>query len=174
MYIIVGLGNPGEEYVNTRHNIGRMAEEYISQSRNLEAKFVWSDNFMNKSGSAVAKFVKSKKATKNLIVIHDDMDLPLGTIKVSYNRSSGGHKGVESIIRAIKTEGFVRVRIGISPTTPSGKIKKPKGEKEVEKFILGKFKKPEMEILKTVLKNVSAAVFTITEHSLGTAMTKFN
>ena len=174
MYIIVGLGNPGNEYESTRHNTVRMAQDYISKSGVVDAKFVVPDTFMNKSGVAVAKVVKSKKAAEKLIVIYDDLDLALGTLKISYNRSSGGHKGVESIIKALKTEAFIRIRIGISPTTPSGKIKKPQGEKDVEKHILSPFKKSEMEILKKVFKSAKDAAATIVEHGVGPAMTEFN
>ena len=162
MYIIVGLGNPGEEYARTRHNTGRMALDCISKSRKTDAKFIFPDTFMNKSGLVVAKVVKSKRAAQNLIVIHDDLDLPLSTLKISYGRGSGGHKGVESIIRALKTKEFIRIRIGI------GK----KGD--VEKHILSKFKKPEMEILKKVFKRASGAVSTIINHGLECAMNEFN
>src|SRR3989344_6264457 len=99
MYIIVGLGNPGHEYARTRHNTGRMAAEFVSKKVS-GIKVIIPDTFMNKTGRAVAQVVKSKKAAEKLIVIYDDLDLPLGTLKISYNRSSGGHKGLESIIRA--------------------------------------------------------------------------
>ena len=173
MYIVVGLGNPGDEYARTRHNTGRMAADFLAEKiRGI--KVVVPDTFMNHSGKAVMKVVKSQKAAKNLIVIYDDLDLPLGTMKISYNRSSGGHRGVESIIKALKTEEFIRIRIGISPATPSGKLKKPKGEKDVEKHILSEFKKPEMDILKKVFKKVSAAVEKIVSDGLAPAMTEFN
>ena len=69
---------------------------------------------MNKSGNAVGDLIKSQKAAKDLLVVHDDLDLPLGRMKMSFNKSSGGHKGVESVMRAVKTESFWRLRIGIS------------------------------------------------------------
>lgn len=160
MYIIVGLGNPTEEYAHTRHNTGRMAADFIA-SKVSGIKVFTPDTYMNKSGPAVAKAMAGKSA-KKLIVIHDDLDLPLGGMKVSYNRNSGGHKGVESIIRALETKEFIRIRIGI-------------GKKEdVEEYILGKFKKSEIETLKKVFKNVSAAVFTIIEKGLAPAMKEFN
>ncbi len=162
MYFIVGLGNPGEVYARTRHNTGRMAEDYISESGKVEAKFIFPDTFMNKSGLAVAKVIKNKKTAERLIVIYDDMDLPLGTLKVSFNRSAGGHKGVESIIHALKTETFIRIRIGIGKKA------------NVEKHILGKFKKSEIEILKKVFKRAQGAVETIITHGLDRAMTEFN
>lgn len=173
MYIIVGLGNPKEEYALTRHNAGRMAADFVGEKVSKIKVFV-PDTFMNKTGGAVAKVVKSNKAAEKLIVIYDDLDLPLGVLKISYNRSSGGHRGVESIIKALKTREFIRIRIGVSPTTPSGKLKKPKGEADVEKFILSEFKKSEMEILKKVFKKVAEAVETIVEEGKEVAMMRFN
>src|SRR3989344_4040827 len=100
MHIVVGLGNPGEEYKLTRHNTGRMAAGFLAEKiRGI--KVLVPDTYMNKTGGSVAKVVKSKKAAEKLIVIHDDLDLPLGTIKISYNRGSGGHRGLESIIKAL-------------------------------------------------------------------------
>lgn len=175
MYIIVGLGNPSSQYARTRHNTGRMALEYIAKnSPDLSAKFVFLDTFMNKSGSGVLKAVKSKKAAEKLIVIYDDLDLPLGSMRISYNRSSGGHKGLESIIKALKTEAFIRIRIGIAPVTPGGKLKKPSGESAVEKHILSDFKKPEQDLLKKVFKKAKEAAEAIVEKGVGPAMTKFN
>ena len=173
MYIVVGLGNPGDEYACTRHNTGRMAADFLSQKVS-GVKVFTPETYMNKTGPAVAKVVKSKKAAEKLIVIYDDLDLPLGKMKISYNRSSGGHRGVESIIKALKTEAFIRIRVGISPATPSGKLKKPLGEKVVEKHILSEFKKSEADILKKVFKRVSDAVETIVNHDLTKAMTEFN
>lgn len=174
MHIVVGLGNPGEEYSRTRHNTGRMCADFLSEKVG-GIKVVVPDTFMNRSGGAVAKVVKSKKAAEKLIVLYDDLDLPLGTFKISYNRGSGGHNGLESVIKALKTREFIRIRIGIAPTTPSGKMKaRPSGGKELEKYILSDFKKPEMEVLKKVFKKVSLAVEMITEESLERAMTEFN
>ncbi len=173
MYIVVGLGNPGVEYSRTRHNAGRMAADFVAE-KVAGVKVVTPDTFMNHSGKAVVKVVKSKKAAEKLIVIYDDLDLPIGTMKISYNRSSGGHRGVESIIKALKTEAFIRIRIGISPKTPGGKTKKPIGEKVVEKHILTEFKKPEMEVLKKIFKTIVTAVETIKDDGLQTAMTEFN
>ncbi|MFA6094507.1 MAG: aminoacyl-tRNA hydrolase [Candidatus Paceibacterota bacterium] len=166
-YIIVGLGNPGEEYENTRHNTGRIAlasfiKEYDlvlepnKQTKSLMAKgkvgkesvvVLLPETFMNKSGEAVKPLVTSAKKAETLVVVHDDLDLPIGTIKMVFNRGSGGHKGVESIMRAAKTEGFLRIKVGVSPTTPGGKLKKPTGEKVID-FIIGKFKTPELDIMK--------------------------
>ena len=129
---------------------------------------------MNNSGKAVTPLVKSKKDLKDLIVIYDDMDLPLGKIKISFNRSAGGHRGLHSVIRALKSEEFLRIRIGIAPATPSGKVKKPKGEKAVINFILGEFKKSELETLKKLSKKVAEAVEMIFTESKEKAMSIYN
>jgi peptidyl-tRNA hydrolase, PTH1 family len=173
MHIVIGLGNPGEEYAYTRHNTGRMTADFIAKKVS-GVKVLTPDTYMNHSGKFVAKHVKSKKAAEKLVVIYDDLDLPIGTMKISYNRSSGGHRGVESIIKALKTEAFVRIRIGISPATPSGKLKKPAGEKAVEKHILTEFKKPEMEKLKKVFKKAADAVEVMRDRDHFAAMTEFN
>ncbi|MES2214240.1 MAG: aminoacyl-tRNA hydrolase [Patescibacteria group bacterium] len=174
MYIVVGLGNPGEEFEHTRHNTGRLLLGELAKKDIQNVKLVHLDTFMNKSGSGVAKVVKSKKAAEKLVVVYDDLDLPLGVMKVSFDRGSGGHKGIESIVKALGTGAFVRIRIGISPTTPSGKIKKPKGEAAVEKFILGEFKKSEMETLKKVFKRAETAVEYLATDGLQKAMTECN
>jgi len=175
MKLVVGLGNPGEEYKNTRHNTGRivvgMVESKISDNK---IKFLTPDTFMNKSGKAVVPLIKTKKDLENLVVIYDDIDLPLGKIKISYNRSSGGHNGLGSVIKALKSEEFLRIRVGIAPATPSGKIKKPKGEKAVINFILGEFKKPELETLKKLSKKITEAVATIFSEGKDKAMSLYN
>lgn len=178
MKLVVGLGNPGEEYKNTRHNTGRilvgMIEKKLEDKKIKFLKFLLPDTFMNNSGKAVAPLIKTKKDLKDLVVIYDDIDLPLGKMKISFNRSSGGHNGLGSIIKSLKSEEFLRIRIGIAPATPSGKIKKPKGEKAVINFILGEFKKSELEILKKLSKKVTEAVETIFSESKDKAMSLYN
>ncbi|MBY0376713.1 aminoacyl-tRNA hydrolase [Patescibacteria group bacterium] len=176
MKLVVGLGNKGEEYQNTRHNTGQIILSMIEKK--LEGgpkiKFFVPDTFMNLSGKAVATYVKTKKDLSELVVIYDDIDLPLGTMKISFNRSSGGHNGLGSIIKTLKSEEFVRIRIGIAPATPSGKIRKPKGEKAVLNFLLGEFKKSELEALKKLSKKVAKAVETIFTESKDKAMSLYN
>jgi len=175
MFFIVGLGNPGIEYKNTRHNTGRMAVEFFSKKNvSKKVKIIESGEFMNNSGKAVAKFIKSKKSAQNLIVVHDDLDLPLGTLKISYNKGVGGHRGLDSVVKAVKTLKFVRVRIGISPATAKGRAKKPEGEQKVLDFILGKFKPSESDILKKTLKRASEAVQTLIIDGRERAMNMFN
>ncbi|MCC7160171.1 aminoacyl-tRNA hydrolase [Candidatus Nomurabacteria bacterium] len=175
MKLVVGLGNPGKEYENTRHNTGRILVSMIEKKlEDSKIKFLTPDNFMNNSGKAVAPLIKSKKDLENLVVIYDDIDLPLGKMKISFNRSSGGHNGLGSIIKALKSEEFLRIRIGISPATPTGKLKKPSGEKAVLNFLLGEFKKPELEIIKKLSKKVAEAIETIFTESKDKAMSLYN
>ena len=175
MKLVVGLGNPGEEYEHTRHNTGRIIVNLIEKKWDgPKVKFVTPDTFMNNSGKEVVKYIKSKKDLKDLIVIYDDIDLPLGKIKISFNRSSGGHNGLHSVIKALKSEEFVRIRVGIAPATSSGKIKKPTGEKNVLKFILGDFKKSELETLKKLSKKVAEAIAMVYEEGKEKAMSIYN
>ena len=193
-YIIAGLGNPGEEYVDTRHNAGRIilnavkkefGDEFVlnkklnaetSQAKisNEKVTLIAPLNFMNLSGKSIAPLVKNVKAAQKLIVIYDDFSLPLGKIRISYNRSSGGHNGLESIIKAVKTEAFVRVRIGTAPENAKGNAKLINGEEKVEKFILGKFKEDEIKELKKVGKTVAEAVLVLIKEGREKAMSLFN
>ena len=177
-YIIFGLGNPGEKYANTRHNAGRIVASEIAKrlADNKKVKFVTPDQkiMMNTSGKALSGLIKSKKDASKIIVIHDDLDLPIGKLKISWNRGTGGHRGLESILKQIKTTEFIRFRLGIAPVTPSGKTKKPSGEEKVLKHILGEFKDSELKILKNLGKKASEAVEVIVGESLQKAMTLFN
>jgi len=176
MKLIVGLGNPGEEYRNSRHNTGFIMLSMVEKKLSLKdkVKFVYPDKFMNNSGKVVGPLVKSKKDLKDLVVIYDDIDLPIGKMKISFNRSSGGHNGLGSIIKALKTEEFLRIRIGISPETPSGKLRKPKGEKDVLKLLLGKYKEKEMAELKKLSKKVTEAIEIIFMEGKDKAMSLYN
>lgn len=177
-WVIAGLGNPGSEYDNTRHNIGRdflvalakkegvkewkEDKKIHGQSAKAElfgkkALLVLPDTYMNNSGKAFLSVVTSKKQAEQLIVVQDELDLPLGTVKIAFGSSAGGHRGVDSIQKALKTKDFVRIRVGISPATASGKIKKPDGEKVVD-FVLGKFKPSEGDVLKKMKKTVFEAI----------------
>ncbi len=182
MKLIVGLGNPGKEYEHTRHNAGRIITALIEKKlegsgagkKDGKIKFLVPDTFMNLSGKAVAPYIKSKKDLAGLVVIYDDIDLPIGSMKISFDRSSGGHNGLESIIKAVKSREFLRIRIGITPVTPSGKLKKPAGEQKVLGFLLGEFKKPELEILKKISKRAAEAVEVFYTESKDKAMSLYN
>lgn len=177
--VIVGLGNPGKEYEKTRHNAGRNAVEFVAKNEDFDefvfngkskalvtkgnigtesAVLVLPETMMNNSGKAVSAFIKSPKAAKNLLIIHDDLDLSLGTIKMVFGRGSGGHKGVESVMRALKTENFARIRIGTSAVGKKHQAKKVSGEEKVIKFVIGKWKSSEEAVFKKVLKKVAESV----------------
>jgi PTH1 family peptidyl-tRNA hydrolase len=194
MKLIVGLGNPGEEYNGTRHNTGWVVLDFIlgnkiewKQSSGTKALFfkdlvggksveyVKPSTFMNNSGVAVA-YLKDKHKLKlsDIVVIYDDVDLPIGKIKISYDRSSGGHNGVESMIKKLKSKEFLRIRIGIAPVTPTGKIKKPKGEEAMLKFLLGKYKESELSELKKISKKVKEAIEIAFTESKEKAMSLYN
>jgi PTH1 family peptidyl-tRNA hydrolase len=175
MKLVVGLGNPGSEYENTRHNAGRIVVEMIAKKiTEKKIKFLIPDTFMNNSGPAVAKALAGKKAFKDLIVIYDDIDLPLGRMRISFNRSSGGHNGLASVIKYLKSEEFLRIRIGLAPATPTGKLRKPKGEKAVLNFLLGEFKSSELTELKKISKKVAEAVEMIYAEGSQKAMSLYN
>jgi len=175
-YIIVGLGNPGQEYEWTRHNTGRMVVDAFAKLLEIEefeidkklnslvakikvgkntVTLVKPETFMNKSGNAVGPLVKSKKAAETLVVIHDELDIPFGKMKMSFNKSAGGHRGVVSVVKAVKTEAFIRLRIGISHVTAGGKMKKPQGEEAVIDLILSKFKPAEQIEFKKLAKKAA-------------------
>jgi len=189
MKLIIGLGNPNPEYKNNRHNIGfqiidQIAESLILKSLKLEKKFkaevcagTFEDQkiilakpqtFMNNSGLAV-KLLKTfyKIKPQDIIVIHDDIDLPIGGIRISKWSSSGGNKGVESIIKEIGTKNFIRVRIGIANDL---RAKIP-----ADKFVLQNFNTQDKKILKNILPRAQEAVKMIIEaEPLEKVQNKFN
>ncbi len=194
-YVLVGLGNPGTEYDETRHNVGFIVLDALTKQFDFdEAVFdkkknarigggtlgkhkvvtIYPETFMNNSGKAVAPYIKSKKDAERLVVIHDELDVPLGRVKMSFGKNSGGHNGIESVIKAAKTKDFVRIRVGISPATASGKIRKPSGEKEVIKFILGKFKPAELAELKKLSKKIGPAIETLIKEGRDKATGELN
>jgi len=198
-YIIVGLGNPGLEYEQTRHNTGRLIlESFYKKALKENDLSEWKvdkkisalksagkigkesvvllepETMMNNSGKSLKELVNTPKKAEKLVVIYDDLDLPLGSYKISFNRGTGGHRGLESIVKNIKTKAFVRIRVGISNETPSGKLKKPQGEEKVIDHILGKFKPTEMDELKKVAKKVSEALICMLEEGREIAMNRNN
>jgi PTH1 family peptidyl-tRNA hydrolase len=159
MFLIAGLGNPGEKYENTRHNVGFLFLDYLADMLKVSfssskwqaqtAKAHLSGNqllllkpetYMNKSGYSVAAAASYYKIPKeNIIVIHDDIDLMFGQLKVAVNRGSGGHNGIKSIVEHIGSQDFVRIRVGIGrPDTPI----------PVDRYVLSKLSKSEIEELR--------------------------
>jgi len=186
MTIIVGLGNPGTKYKKTRHNIGfRIVDEFykrnnfpdfklskkfkslISEGAFADKKIILAkpQTFMNQSGKAIKALTGFYKP-ESFIVIHDDIDLPLGRIRISKGRSSAGHKGVESIISETGNKDFSRFRLGIQ--SEKGKPRNP------EKFVLQKFTKEEEKIIKEIIKKSVEAIKFLITNDLEKTMSKYN
>ncbi|MCE1253653.1 MAG: aminoacyl-tRNA hydrolase [Anaerolineae bacterium] len=185
MFLIVGLGNPGREYLETRHNVGFMAVDRLCQkwgvkpnrlqSKSLIAQalvdedkviLVKPQTFMNLSGQAVAPLMRYYKLElSQILVIHDDLDLPLGTIRLRPSGGSGGQKGLASIIQQVGTQDFPRLRIGIG---------RPPGRMEAADYVLQSFSKGDMETLQFILPKVEDAVHTFLKQGIVTAMNQFN
>ncbi len=181
MITIVGLGNIGEEYKNTRHNVGWIVlESFINEHGlpslvdsgkvsgaisegmigNTEVTILFPHTFMNNSGSAVRKVLSKDTDLKTLVVVHDDIDLPFGEVKIGIGRGSSGHNGVQSIIDTLSSKEFVRVRIGIGEKNIFGILKRPRGE-ALSNFVLGMFKKGDSEKLEEIKKKADTAVMAI-------------
>src|SRR3989338_6398752 len=159
--LIIGLGNPGKKYEKTYHNAGFLFIDYLTDSQQPNrpiAKLLKSDVFMNQSGNfvktAFKKFsVKSGKIKpEELLIAHDDSDIELGKYKISFGRSSAGHKGVESIIKTLKTKNFWRLRIGIGKT-PNVKNQTPR--KKAIEFVLKTMTKRDQNFLKKVFEEIT-------------------
>lgn len=194
-YIIVGLGNPGEKYAHTRHNAGRIMLDVFREEHGFSSwredrthgclvsggalggenvTLVLPERFMNRSGSSVKAFVKSRKEADRLIVVYDDLDLGFGTCRVSFGRGSGGHRGVESIIESLGTKDFTRVRIGVAPFSLFGKVKKPRGEARVLKFLMSDFTKKEQAAFPRIAQKVVTIIESIILRGRKAAMNEHN
>ncbi|MGB2706508.1 MAG: aminoacyl-tRNA hydrolase [Candidatus Omnitrophota bacterium] len=185
MKLIVGLGNPGFGYRNTPHNVGFLALRELSKrlgiplrKRRCKGLFGWGSaggekinlfmpqTYMNLSGEAVREISKKEKIKpEDLLVICDDIDLKLGFIRLREKGSSGGHKGLKSIIKSLATGGFPRLRIGIA------KDRKPE---DVTGFVLRPFGSREKAALKNIIKEAVECVLTWIEEGADMAMARFN
>jgi len=183
--LIVGLGNPGYEYHLTPHNLGFMAVDRLAESCGArisrpEAQALTADarlelvdvvlakpqTFMNLSGLAVARLLKKYEIeSEDLIVLVDDVDLPLGTIRIRGRGSAGSHNGLKSLIGALESDRFVRVRMGIGPDHPVG---------DRASYVLGRFRKADLETVAEMLERATAAVATILRDGLEEAMNRYN
>jgi PTH1 family peptidyl-tRNA hydrolase len=181
--IIIGLGNPGKKFEGTRHNVGFMIIDNFAEKNNFsefelskKSNSLLSENvldkkiilvkpqtFMNDSGKAVREILENNPA-ENIIVIHDDVDLPVGKIKIVEERGSAGHKGVESIIENIGNKGLIRIRIGIAPQK----------EIKAKQIVLKKFSKEEKEIINNVNNKTIEALDFLLQNGLEKAMNKYN
>lgn len=190
-FCIIGLGNPGEKYQKTRHNIGFRVLDNFLQSRNPEGKFsstqkhsaetaVFSlkenklfiakpQTFMNNSGNAVRSILEyyDMSAEKNLLLIHDDIDLPFGKIRFSKDSGPAGHNGVSSVINQVGTQNFIRLRFGITEPFPEKDI-------PTETFVLKNFNSEEEKELPKLIDQTSNAIESFLENGFSLAASKYN
>lgn len=184
-WLIVGLGNPGAEYGRTRHNLGfllidRLAERSNAQirrdeCRSLIGQTLWDDvrvelakpqTYMNLSGEAVSCLLKKPgRSSGRLVVISDDLALPFGTIRIRMRGSHGGQNGLRSIIDCLKTNEFIRLRIGIQPEHPISNARN---------YVLEQFSKSDFEKVEKILDEAADAVRTIVGDGAEQAMARFN
>ncbi|MCX7817427.1 MAG: aminoacyl-tRNA hydrolase [Syntrophales bacterium] len=186
MKIIVGLGNPGKKYTFTRHNVGFMVIDKLAEENGIsiskvgfdalygkgsikgnEVLLVKPQTYMNLSGKAVAKIVNRYKINKpeDLIVVHDDLDLPFATLRLKFGGGHGGHKGLQSIIEHIGDSSFIRVRLGIGKS-PLKSI--------TDKYVLSPFSHEEMQMLPAVIQKASEAIVYTISLGIQAAMNKFH
>ncbi|MCK9481633.1 MAG: aminoacyl-tRNA hydrolase [Bacteroidia bacterium] len=183
-YLIVGLGNPGEQYIHTRHNIGFDIIDNIASNYNLSFKTVqfaqkceWDfhgnkiillkpDTFMNLSGRAVQYWLNWYKIPLDkLLILVDDLALPIGKIRIRKNGSAGGHNGLKDIERALATKDYNRLRFGVGNNFKKG---------SQVNFVLGKFTEPEKAITKTSIEKSSKAVEHFILHGIDKTMEQYN
>ena len=185
MNLVVGLGNPGKEYSLSKHNIGFMVVDELANRLGVslnkigftsvygealveEKKIIFLNTrkYMNRSGRAVSEFVGFFKILPgDVILVYDEMDLPLGNLKIKVGGGSAGHKGIESIITALGDDSFTRVRVGIG---------KPGQKSETVNHVLSKFQKDEKKIVEDALGRAADAVLEIIARGVESAMNKFN
>ncbi len=185
MYAIIALGNPGNQYLKTRHNAGwividsiftdidwhenKYASAHVATAEigNTTFQIAKPQTFMNESGKTTDYFVQKEGINPDkLIVLYDDLDLPLGSFKISFDRGNGGHNGVKSIEEHLGSREFIRIRIGISRTLENGELVKP--------AVLGHFEPSELELLQKTAKTIYKAIGTILTEGKEKAMTAFN
>lgn len=185
MYLIVGLGNPENEYANTRHNMGFDVINEISKETSIKvskSKFdafygmgeikgkkvilVKPQTYMNLSGESIIKFKKFYKlSNKSIIVIYDDIDLNVGDIRLKAKGGPGTHNGMKSVIQNLNTEDFIRVRVGIGT---------PEHKEDMINYVIGKIPKREKEVLEKSITKATQSIYEILENGIDRAMNKFN
>jgi len=193
MKMIIGLGNPGRGYANNRHNIGFICLNYFARAQGIgfdkkrdkarigtgevaDNKVVLArpQTYMNRSGESVSRLIKKFDIKlDNLLVIHDDLDLPLGRIRIRQGGGSGGHRGIESIVSCLGSQDFVRLRVGIGrPSVTEGSIEI--GDADIIAYVLSDFTPDQKQIITTVVPRVSEAIYYLLTEGLTAAMNKYN
>lgn len=193
MKLIIGLGNPGQRYANNRHNLGFMCLSHLAKTHGIkfdkkqgqartgrgevagsEVVLAKPQTYMNSSGQSVVRLVKKFNVSlDDLIIINDDLDLPLGKIRVRQGGSSGGHKGVESTIAALGSRDFLRVRVGIGrPVLPDGSAQI--SEDDIIAYVLSDFTPDEKEEIARVIPRVDEAILCLLTEGVIAAMNRYN
>jgi PTH1 family peptidyl-tRNA hydrolase len=192
MKLIVGLGNPGRHYVNNRHNVGfkcvdlfarehgisltqRRAHSKLGTGEVSGTKIILAkpQTFMNLSGEAVSALVRRYKlSAKDILVIYDDLDLPLGKIRIREKGSSGGHNGLKSIISHLGTQDFPRIRVGIAPAADSDSAAAP--EVDAIEHVLSDFTEAEKNLMRAVYVKVTDAIECVITEGIAAAMNRYN
>jgi PTH1 family peptidyl-tRNA hydrolase len=193
MKLITGLGNPGRIYANNRHNVGFMCLNHFAKAQGIQfdkkqckarigigevannkVTIARPQTYMNLSGQSVSLLTRKFNVNPtDLIVIHDDLDLPLGKIRIRQGSSSGGHKGVDSIISCLKNQNFPRIRVGIGrPATMEGSTEI--SEADIIAYVLSDFTPEEKQTITQVIPKVSEAILCLLTESLTVAMNKYN
>jgi PTH1 family peptidyl-tRNA hydrolase len=175
IYTLVPLGNPGEKYLKTRHNIARIVFEMIKEDveKVNDVEVFVPETFMNESGTAVAEYMRYHEG-REMVVMYDDKDLPFGTFRIAFDRSSGGHNGLQSVIEGLGKMDFVRIRVGIAPKETDGKEIIPPHGKEVQDYVLDKIKEDEEEELRKIAPDILGAITLIAKGEYTKAMEKYN
>ena len=194
-FLVVGLGNPGLEYLWTPHNAGFMAIDRIAQQEGVvvqnrrcravtatcriagrEVVLAKPETFMNLSGLAVAALIREFEAdpTQDLLVIYDELDLPLGTLKIKERGSPAGHNGARSVTAALGSQEWLRTRIGVGPDLPPEAKEALGGRRPGRDFLLSPMRKADLTVLDEVLDRVATATRRILEQGPGPAMNEFN
>ncbi len=182
--IIALLGNPGKKYEDTKHNAAWIVSEAWSldwkenkYAESLEAEkeglvFVRPQTFMNESGRSVFWYLtKREEKPEDIVVVYDDVDLPIGSIRVSFNRGSGGHNGIKSIEQVLGTPAFTRIRIGVAGKSEEGNALLPESRKD---FVLSAFSQDEKKTIESLSDKVMKVLLTIQKDGYEKAMNEFN
>lgn len=174
IYTFVLLGNPGAQYERTRHNIARLVFAMIDDEINRipHCEYFIPDTFMNESGKALREYLKYHEG-REVVVVYDDKDLPIGTLRISYDKRDGGHNGVKNVIEHLGTQEFIRVRIGIAPRGEDGETVLVHGDM-VQKYVMGTITQDEETAYRELAPAVVRAVRDIAELGYHKAMERNN
>ncbi len=174
IYTLVLLGNPGEKYARTRHNAARIVASLLTDDfSKLDGLEIFiPETFMNESGRAVAEYLKYHEG-REVIVMYDDKDIALGSIRISHDRSDGGHNGLKSIIEHLGTKEFIRIRIGIAPLDEAGEMEQYHGER-VQGYVMGNITDADEVKLREIAPLVIGAVKAIVAEGYIKAMERYN